>query len=234
MKFHDRTDDGLLVVIEGIDGSGKSSLIKNIVHSIFNGQFGKVSQTKEPKGDLQKAIEDEFIQDNAELLQWFLDDRAKHQAEVVLPVLESGFIVIQDRSWHSTLACQGEQFSEEEIIAEMDKRPPLLPDVLILLDIDPKIAAERIFARDDIDPSDITDDNLARAERIRDRYRAMIAQPLDVAKYFVVQLDGERPTHDLSIEAMDWISTALDQKARLRGKQDAPDVDQDGPGPDLS
>ena len=229
MKFYERTDDGLLVVIEGIDGSGKSTLVKNLFQHLSYLSYG-IRQTREPTRE-PPCLGVDFEKNQ---LQWFLDDRAKHQAEVVLPVLERGLTVLQDRSWHSTLAYQGEHFSQEEIISEMNKRPPLLPDVFILLDIPPERAHYRVHSRrrhvseDPMIPVEIPPRadplELERMSRIRDRYRAMIDQPMDIAKYVIARIDAEQPPRTLTLDVFGWIRIALDRKDRLGGELDAPQV----------
>ncbi len=220
MKFHERTD-GLLVVIEGIDGSGKSTLIKNLAASPeFNSSFDNPAiTTKEPTRGAPT-----YPMTKKEELDWFLTERGLNQAMVTRPALDQGAIVLQDRSWHSTLAYQGEHFSQEEIIAEMDKRPPLLPDVLILLDIDPKEAWIRIEERRmENDPQHHQEDvhqlMFDRMQRIRDRYRAMIVGPMIPAKTRVIELDAEQPPEVLAKKAMAIIRSALDAKAKVKGKQ---------------
>jgi dTMP kinase len=107
-----RTFPGKLVVLEGIDGSGKSSLATRITR-LLQEDSCSVVVTREPGGTPGGiAIRNLISQGNvagvplAECLL-FAADRALHVAEVVIPALERGDIVICDRMSDSTIAYQG-------------------------------------------------------------------------------------------------------------------------------
>jgi dTMP kinase len=105
-----KIQDGFLVSIEGIDGSGKSSLAKNIHEKL---QDYSCVLTKEPGGTplgedirtilLQKEI---TICAKAEFLL-FASSRAEHFDKLVIPALKNGSIVISDRMADSSLVYQG-------------------------------------------------------------------------------------------------------------------------------
>jgi dTMP kinase len=73
-------------------------------------------------------------------------DRYQLMKEKVRPALEAGKIVISDRSFISTLVYQCENDYEVAATA-FDHRFSLLPDLLILFDVEPPIAWERITNR---------------------------------------------------------------------------------------
>jgi len=103
---------GLLVSIEGIDGSGKSSLAHALQKSL-EAHDHQVILTKEP-GDtplghqlrilLHEAKND--ICDKAEYLL-FAADRAQHFEQTIIPALEEGKVIISDRLDDSSVAYQG-------------------------------------------------------------------------------------------------------------------------------
>lgn len=102
--------DGFLISIEGIDGSGKSSLAKNMHRQLSN--YNCVL-TKEPGGTpLGEKIrsillaKDAVMCPKAEFLL-FAASRAEHFKELVIPALKDGSIVISDRMADSSVVYQG-------------------------------------------------------------------------------------------------------------------------------
>ncbi len=103
---------GMLIVIEGIDGAGKSTLALNLAQKLRTDGH-EVVLTKEPGGSLLGKQLREILQTQpipitpiAEYLL-FAADRAQHIHDVVQPALQRGAIVISDRMADSSLAYQG-------------------------------------------------------------------------------------------------------------------------------
>jgi dTMP kinase len=103
---------GRFFVVEGIDGSGKSTLTRRL-SDYMKAQGRDVVFTKEPGaselGKVLRCLVQESkstIDPYAELLL-FAADRAQHMTEVVKPALARGAIVISDRFKYSSLAYQG-------------------------------------------------------------------------------------------------------------------------------
>ena len=105
-------NSGFFVVLEGPDGSGKSTQAKLLADKL-TAQGLDVLLTKEPGGTAigQRIREillnpaNTGLDKKAELLL-FAADRAQHIAEVIVPALKSGKIVISDRFTESTKAYQ--------------------------------------------------------------------------------------------------------------------------------
>lgn len=103
---------GKLITIEGIDGSGKSTLITGLkTHLESLGHT--VLVTRDPGGtDVGQAIRQivlhhkGFVDPLCELLL-YIADRAQHVAEKITPALAQGYVVLCDRYTDSTLAYQG-------------------------------------------------------------------------------------------------------------------------------
>lgn len=103
---------GILIAIEGIDGSGKSTFARNLLTSLINKQLS-VLLTKEPGATLlgkQLRIiiekQEDILEPKTEYLL-FAADRAQHFAEIVIPSLKKNLIVISDRMADSSIAYQG-------------------------------------------------------------------------------------------------------------------------------
>lgn len=133
------------IVLEGIDGSGKSS-----ISDMLKDRFEKVYLTKEPTdseiGKMGQKIANEETSPYMDLFL-YLADRVEH-TEKIKKKLDEDFYVICDRYWGSTVAYQSayDEISLEYI--ERIQEPFILePNLTILLDLDPETALERISDR---------------------------------------------------------------------------------------
>jgi dTMP kinase len=145
---------GMLITIEGIDGSGKSSVAKQVAQLL--GAHKQVILTKEPGStELGKQLrtllqERTFgVSAQAEFLL-FAADRAQHMKEVVIPALEEGKIVLSDRMADSSLAYQGYgRGVEHEWIKAINTwaMDGYEPDLTLYLQIDYQTAARRLRQR---------------------------------------------------------------------------------------
>lgn len=146
---------GLLISVEGVEGSGKST------HSRLLGQWLtarglEVVLTSEPDGTpLGSAIRRLFEQDGmppTPLTQTFLfmAARQQHVAQVIRPALARGAVVVSDRYADATLAYQGFGGGIElETIRDLNALATggVMPDLTILLDLDPAEGIRRISDR---------------------------------------------------------------------------------------
>lgn len=147
----ERAGPGLLVVIEGIDGAGKSTLAKNLARNVESAGHA-VLLTREPTDGpfgrriraLAASKRDRIPPDE----EWrlFHEDRRIHVEEVVQPALDRGEVVVQDRSWPSTVAYQGERGLDRAMLEAAERRIAPDPDVLFVVDLSPDEALARIQA----------------------------------------------------------------------------------------
>ena len=151
-----KLNNGLLIVIEGIDGSGKTSLAKGIKEELKNQH--QIVLTKEPGGTLLGKMLRKILQEQdvpvcpkAEFLL-FAADRAQHFKTLVLPELEYGKIVISDRMGDSSVCYQGygrgldiNEIKQVNKWATNNRKP----DLTLFVDIDVKEAFKRIYGRED-------------------------------------------------------------------------------------
>lgn len=147
-----RNDSGLFIVIEGIDGTGKSTQAK-MLQSALLAAGHKVKLDREPSdGPYGKMLRDSAITGRLspqEELDLFHKDRQQHVDEMILPCLKNGEIVILDRYYFSTMAYQGQRgFDQAEIRATNEAFAPQ-PDLLFILDLPVDKAHERIGVRGD-------------------------------------------------------------------------------------
>ncbi|WP_048129603.1 dTMP kinase [Methanosarcina lacustris] len=146
---------GKLITLEGIDGSGKSTVVKKLQENHDIRVFEPVFTREPTRGTLtgnavQKAIQSDTDQ-FAELFL-FTADHAEHLAKLVKPALENGKTVISDRYSDSRYAYQGITLKNRienplEWVKSLHRGWTVIPDLTILFDIEPEIAVERCGKR---------------------------------------------------------------------------------------
>ncbi|MCC6033961.1 MAG: dTMP kinase [Desulfurococcaceae archaeon] len=142
--YSTRKNRGVFIVLEGIDGSGKTSVASMIINELSIKGF-KTLYTFEPTdseivnlvktklGDLRDPYIDTLT---------FALDRLLHVKSKIIPALEQGYVVVCDRYYYSSVAYQGAQGAPIEWILEVNKWI-LKPDIAIYLDVEPAIAIKR-------------------------------------------------------------------------------------------
>jgi dTMP kinase len=148
---------GLLITMEGVEGSGKSTQLERLAERLRT--TGRpLTVTKEPGGtalgrELRRLLltahaSGEAWAPEAELLLFYAD-RAQHLAQVVRPALGRGEVVLVDRFEDSTRAYQGAQGVPEEALDALRTLVlgDLRPHLTLLLDLDPEEGLRRVGAR---------------------------------------------------------------------------------------
>ncbi len=140
---------GKYIVFEGIDGSGKDTQISLLEPELLRSGI-KYVRTAEPTtflptGLLIKALlRGKYNFDPRTTTLLFLADSHEHLRLKVIPNLQRGWWVLSSRSFISTLAYQTTLGVEEEFIENiMDRLDFILPDIVILLDLDAETALNR-------------------------------------------------------------------------------------------
>lgn len=144
--------EGLFVTFEGGEGAGKTTLIKGLEQNLIELGYD-VIVTREPGGSslgsiLRKQLLDPKsipIYPMAELML-FLADRAQHLAEIIIPSLKAGKIILCDRYNDSTIAYQGtgRGLGFEKVKQMCQLAAELEPHLTFYLDIDPSIGLQRV------------------------------------------------------------------------------------------
>ncbi|ADT83182.1 dTMP kinase [Thermococcus barophilus] len=149
---------GIFIVIEGIDGAGKSTQAK-LLAKWFEKRGYNVVLTKEPTdtafgklirklvltGGREGIIDGAKISHEAEALL-FAADRAEHVKKLIEPSLRTGKVVISDRYFYSSLAYQWARGLDLEWLINLNKFA-IRPDLVILLDLPVKESMKRINGR---------------------------------------------------------------------------------------
>lgn len=143
---------GHFITFEGIDGAGKSSQIAHACEWL-DGQGVSLVQTREPGGTplgekLRVLLLDEDMHLETEAMLMFAA-RREHLAEVIEPALTRGQWVVSDRFSDASFAYQvGGRGLDPDKFMRLENwvHPDRQPDLTILFDLDPEIAARRVAA----------------------------------------------------------------------------------------
>ena len=141
---------GNLIVIEGIDGSGKSTCAKNLTEKL-NSINIKTIYTFEPThshygAKLRDGMLSEDLDAEAELLL-FVKDRKEHIEYMIKPALEEGYFIILDRYFYSSIAYQGAKGIDINRIINMHKGFIIKPDIVFIFHLPIDIALNRIISK---------------------------------------------------------------------------------------
>jgi dTMP kinase len=82
-----------------------------------------------------------------EELECFINDRKEHVASLIAPALGRGAMVIVDRYYYSTVAYQGARGMDPAELLSRNRAFAPVPNLVVLLDIEPKAGLERIHTR---------------------------------------------------------------------------------------
>lgn len=146
---------GLFISFEGIDGAGKSSHVQAVADA-FRAQGRAVTVTREPGGTplaekLRALALNDPMDPLTEALLMFAA-RRDHLLQVIEPALARGDVVLSDRFTDATFAYQGGgRGFDWKVLAELEcwvQRTPeqafRQPQLTLLFELDPAIAAERL------------------------------------------------------------------------------------------
>ncbi len=142
---------GRLIAFEGLDGSGKSTQLELLATRLRAAGCDVITTrepTEFPSGQRirEMALSGEALEPEEEL-RWFVEDRRVHVAEVIAPALRAKRVVLTDRYYLSTVAYQGARGLDfEAILADSEAEFPI-PDLVVLLEMDPERALSRVRTR---------------------------------------------------------------------------------------
>lgn len=148
------------ITFEGIDGSGKSTQIYKLIKYIknndnfpFGNKYSNIWLTREPTDitkfgrKIIKLIKSEKLT-KEEAFEFYIKDRIKH-SNLIKKYLISSYVLCSrfDISTFAYQHVQGYSYEEIYIAHGFDKGLSLVPDLTIIVDIDPVVAFERCYAR---------------------------------------------------------------------------------------
>ena len=198
---------GRFISFEGIDGAGKSSQIAAAV-AYLQAAGHRVVQTREPGGTplgekLRELVLHEAMHLDTEALLMFAA-RREHLETLIQPALEAGQWVVSDRFTDATYAYQvgGRGLAEERSrVLEHWVLAGFEPDLTLLFDLDPALAAQRVAGSGNAPD---------RFERERGefftRVRAAYLKRAAASGGRIRVLDAARPMEQLRAQIAEWLA----------------------------
>jgi dTMP kinase len=195
---------GLFVTFEGIDRSGKTTQARMLVDALG----GEALAVREPGGTEVGERVRELVKDPALAVSpetealLFAAARAQLVAQVIRPALDDGKVVVSDRFVDSSLAYQG--IARGLGVEDVDQinrfaTGGLLPDLTILLSIDPERAAERAGQLDRFE-----DEGHSLQNAVFDAYRSLAGAGPE--RWRVV--DADRPSNEVHADVLRVVQEA--------------------------
>ncbi|MCE9832679.1 dTMP kinase [Vibrio diabolicus] len=201
------------IVVEGLEGAGKSTAIKTVLDTLKAAGIENIVNTREPGGTplaekmralVKEEHEGEELKDMTELLLLYAA-RVQLVENVIKPALASGQWVVGDRHDMSSQAYQG---GGRQIDASLMKnlRDTTLgdfkPAFTLYMDIDPRVGLERARGRGELDRIEKMD--ISFFERTRERYLEIAhADPS------IIIINAEQAIEDVSRDIRDALNEWL-------------------------
>ncbi|MDC4163209.1 dTMP kinase [Mycoplasma sp. T363T] len=167
---------GVFIVIEGVDGSGKSSFIKRMSEEYSSIDSQPIIYSREPGGceasePIRELIMNLSNSDPLTEALLFSASRNEHIKKKIIPALNENKIVICDRFVMSSWIYQGQiKGAGYEKVKEINKIvvDGLEPDLTLIFDVEPEIASKRISQRSTMNHLDTYTQE--RVHKVRNAY----------------------------------------------------------------
>lgn len=211
---------GLLITLEGVEGSGKSTQCLRLAAHLRAGG-ADVVETSEPDGTplgvaaVRAVLERDGPPPTPLAMAFlFMAARQQHVAHVVRPALARGAVVLSDRYTDATLAYQGyAQGVDLQTLRELNALATggIQPDLTLVLDLDPTVGIGRIRGR----PLDTFEKmDLGFHRRVRQGY-------LDIAraeKNRVIVLDADQDPDRLQAAVARAVGEVVERREAAQGR----------------
>ena len=209
---------GYFITIEGGEGSGKTSVLQEVIKLLNNDGYTNIVTSREPGGikiatQIREVLLDKSNTSMDALTETFLfaASRRQHIVEKVLPELNNGAIFICDRFVDSSYVYQGiagkvglDRVVEINEIATMGCKP----DLTILFDLDPRIGLERINKNKDREVNRL---DLASIE-YHDKVRAGYKQVAEMFKDRIVVVDASKSFEQVINDVYNIVKAKLEEQ----------------------
>ena len=211
--------DGLLIVIEGTDGAGKSTHVNMLSEYIKNKGFGcTVSQWKTSRlisGVINEAKERNMLNTTTFSLLYAADYTDRLENEII-PALKAGFVVLMDRYIYTAYVRDSVRGHDIQWVKNLYSFAPK-PDLVFYLNVTPDILIKRLIAkngvldyfesgRDIVISGDIYNSFEIYQKRCLDEYQKLIKE------YNFIELDGMCPKEVTHNDIITNVQKLLDKK----------------------
>lgn len=137
-----------LIVFEGIDGSGKTSLLRMFHDHLLASGIAAAwlrEPSDSPLGDkIRRTAQENDVISIHEELDLFIADRRWDVENNILPALRAGMTVVMDRYYYSNACYQGARGLDPQAILRANREFAPEPDLVFIIDVDVERALERI------------------------------------------------------------------------------------------
>ncbi len=199
---------GVLIAIEGIDGSGKTTQCLLLYDALRKKNCDVLLSHEPTEGKIGEKIRN-LLKKNSdiksqEVYELFVRDRMEHVNEKIEPALKEGKIVIIDRYFISTIAYQGASgIPIAKIINNHEKFAPM-PDLVIILDIPVDEAIKRLSNK----RKDLFEKNIDFLQKVREIY-------LNMKKFLntnIIIIDASRSIMDVHKEILYYVMNFIEKR----------------------
>lgn len=196
---------GKFIVVEGLDGSGKSAQVGLLIN--FLREKGKeVVVTKEPTTEsefgrkIKQALRKEIFVEPLELQKFYVQDRKEHLENKVIPALKEEKFVVSSRYAFSTFAYGYSDGLDVNLLVKLNEEF-LLPDLTIIVDVSPEFCVKRIEGRGE--PKELFEqkEKLTKVNEIYKKIPDMFEN--------VVMVNGEKPIPEVFEDIKKEVSKLL-------------------------
>lgn len=225
---------GILITLEGIDGSGKTTALRIFSRELVDSfptrdfvftaeptlsQAGKILRSVHLSGKQAPEAQDVSAVRRMEELFLFMADHANHLAETVVPALREGDVVISDRYADSTAAYQGVTMrgivpDPVRWIRDLYRPWNIVPDRTLLFALEPSLAVQRIRSRSCKD-SDSTIEKFEREEFLKEVDSNFRLLAKSEPERFTL-LDAASSVEDVAGDALEEIVDLISQETKVR------------------
>lgn len=206
----------LFITFEGGEGSGKSTVLRNIAAALEEKGYG-VTTTREPGGtpiaeEIRGIILDKknTAMDGRTEALLYAASRRQHLVEKVWPALKEGRVVLCDRYLDSSLAYQGgaRGLGIEQVLAiNMFATEGTFPDLTLLFDLDPEVGLSRIAANAGREINRLDLEKVEFHKQVRATFLSLAKRYAD--RYVV--LDASKPIAEVTSDALSAIFARLER-----------------------
>ena len=192
---------GILICIEGIDASGKTTQAKLLVKNLKKRGFEAVYTTEPSDGYFGQLLRKRVLQVEKRVppvveALLFAVDRLDHIEREIKPALKDGKIIVSDRYVYSSLAYQSAAGLDLKWIEELN-RWIVKPDLAIYLDVPAEVVVKRIKRERSVM------ETLQTQRKVREVYLKLIERKN------LLLLDGNRPVEEVEKEILERVLAFL-------------------------
>jgi dTMP kinase len=187
---------GVLIVFEGIDGSGKSTqaeiLLKKLDERGYSAVYYREPSDSKWGREIKRKAQFADSLTPQEELELFQKDREANVKNNLMPSLERNEVILLDRYYFSTIAYQGAKGIDPESIRKRNEAFVVKPDLVFILDIDASQGLERIESRGQKDILFEREEYLAKVRRLFQSFKGDNIYHIDAnrsVEYIATQIE---------------------------------------------